>query len=71
MADTAFGEIAPEDAQKFWISLVQSHIVAQQTNDEVIDFKLTVADALAECYTNAGHGGSRREILCISIGTDH
>ena len=33
-------EIAPEDAEKLWVSLVQSQIVAQQTNDEAIDFKL-------------------------------
>ena len=26
----------------------------------------SVADALAECYKNAGHWGSRREILSIS-----
>ena len=35
------GEIAPEDAEKLWVSLVQSQIVAQQTNDEAIDFKLS------------------------------
>ena len=34
-------EIAPEDAEKLWVSLVQSQIVAQQTNDEAIDFKLS------------------------------
>ena len=27
---TALGEIAPEEAEKFWVSLVQSQIVAQQ-----------------------------------------
>ena len=41
LVDTVIGEIAPEDAEKFWVSLVQSHIVAQQTNDEAIDFKLS------------------------------
>ena len=35
------GEIAPEDAEKLWVSLVQSQIVAQQTNDEAIDFKFS------------------------------
>ena len=28
----------------------------------------SVADALAECYKNAGHWGSRREILSIRDG---
>ena len=28
----------------------------------------SVADALAECYKNAGHWGSRREILSIRGG---
>ena len=41
VVDTALGEIAPEDAEKLWVSLVQSQIVAQQTNDEAIDFKLS------------------------------
>ena len=41
MVDAALGEIAPEDAEKLWVSLVQSKIVAQQTNDEAIDFKLS------------------------------
>ena len=63
VVDAALGEIAPQDAEKLWISLVQSKVAAQQTNDEVIDFKL--ADALAECYKNAGHWGSRRQILSI------
>ena len=41
VVDTALGEIAPEDAEKLWVSLVQSQIVAQQTNDEAIDFKFS------------------------------
>lgn len=63
VVDAALGEIAPQDTEKFWISLVQSKVAAQQTSDEAIDFKL--ADALAECYKNAGHWGSRRQILSI------
>ena len=63
VVDAALGEIAPQDAEKLWISLVQSKVAAQQTNDEAVDFKL--ADALAECYKNAGHWGSRRQILSI------
>ena len=41
VVDTALREIAPEDAEKLWVSLVQSQIVAQQTNDEAIDFKFS------------------------------
>ena len=41
VVDTALGEIAPEEAEKFWVSLVQSQIVAQQTHDKAIDFKLS------------------------------
>ena len=41
VVDAALGEIAPEDAEKLWVSSVQSKIVAQQTNDEAIDFKLS------------------------------
>ncbi|CAH3148826.1 unnamed protein product [Porites lobata] len=63
VVDAALGEIAPQDAEKLWISLVQSKVAAQQTNDEAIDFKL--ADALAECYKNAGHWGSPRQVLSI------
>ena len=63
VVDAALGEIAPQDTEKLWISLVQSKVAAQQTSDEAIDFKL--ADALAECYKNAGHWGSRRQILSI------
>ena len=63
VVDAALEEIAPQDNEKLWISLVQSKVAAQQTNDEAIDFKL--ADALAECYKNAGHWGSRRQILSI------
>ncbi|CAH3162323.1 unnamed protein product [Pocillopora meandrina] len=63
VVDAALGETAPQDTEKLWISLVQSKVAAQQTSDEAIDFKL--ADALAECYKNAGHWGSRRQILSI------
>ncbi|CAH3141347.1 unnamed protein product [Pocillopora meandrina] len=63
VVDAALGEIAPQDTEKLWISLIQSKVAAQQTSDEAIDFKL--ADALAECYKNAEHWGSRRQILSI------
>ena len=39
VVDAALGEISPEDAEKLWVSLVQSKIVAQQNNHEAIDFK--------------------------------
>ena len=41
VVDTALGEIAPKDAEKFWVSLVQFEIVARQTKDKAIDFKLS------------------------------
>ena len=62
VVDTALGEIAPEDAEKFWVSLVQSQIVAQQTNDEAIDFKLS-----SRCACRMLHE-RRTEILPISDG---
>ena len=68
VVDTALGEIVPEDAEKFWVSLVQSQIVAPQTNDEAVDFKLSSRCACRMCYTNAGHWRSRREILPIRDG---
>ena len=52
MVHAALGEIAPEDAEKLWV--VQFKIVAQQTNDEAIDFKLSSRCAcrmLQECRT--------------------
>ena len=52
MVDAALGEIAPEDAEKLWV--VQSKIVAHQTNDEAIDFKLSrrwACRMLQECRT--------------------
>ena len=52
MVDAALGEIAPEDAEKLWVD--QSKIVAQQTNDEAIDFRLSSRCAcrmLQECRT--------------------
>ena len=52
MVDAVLGEIGPEDAEKLWV--VQSKIVAEQTNDEAIDFKLSSRCAcrmLQECRT--------------------
>ena len=52
VVDTALGEIAPEDAEKLWVSLVQSQIVAQQTNDEATDLTSRCAcRMLQECRT--------------------
>lgn len=60
VVNAALAEVAPQDAEKLWIFLVQSKVAAQQTNEEATDFKL--ADAPAECFKNAGHWGSRRHI---------
>ena len=54
-------EIAPGNAQILLNKLVISNDVTQ-TEDEV---DLTLVDALAECYKNASHWSTRRQILSI------
>ena len=68
LVNTALGEIAPEDAEKFWVSLVQSQIVAQQTNDEAIDFKLSSRCACRMLQDRSTLRITRREILSIRDG---
>ena len=57
------GEIAPEDAEKLWVSLVQSQIVAQQTNDEAIDFKLSSRCACKMLQELRTLGNSKRNLI--------
>ena len=57
----ALEEIAPGNAEILLNKLVVSDDVAQ-TEDEV---DLTLVDALAECYKNASHWSTRRQILSI------
>ena len=68
VVDTALGEIAPEDAEKLWVSLVQSQIVAQQTNDEAIDFKLSSRCACSVTRTQDTGDHEEKSYL---LGTDH
>ena len=64
VVDTALGEIAPEDAEKLWVSLVQSQIVAQQTNDEAIDFKLRSRCACRMLKERRALGITKRNLIC-------
>lgn len=57
----ALEEIAPGDAENLLNSLANSKTVTH-TEDEV---DLTLVDALAECYNNASHWSTRRQILSI------
>ena len=57
----ALEETAPGNAEILLNKLVISNDVAQ-TEDEV---DLTLVDALAECYKNASHWSTRRQILSI------
>ena len=58
---TALEDIAPGNAEIVLNKLVISNDVAE-TEDEV---DLTLVDALAECYKNASHWSTRRQILSI------
>ena len=57
----ALEETAPGNVEILLNKLVISNDVAQ-TEDEV---DLTLVDALAECYKNASHWSTRRQILSI------
>jgi len=63
VVDTALGEIAPEDAEKLWVSLVQSQIVAQQTNDEAIDFKFSSRCACRILKERRSRGITKRNLM--------
>ena len=60
---TALEDIAPGNAEIVLNKLVISNDVAE-TEDEV---DLTLVDALAECYKNASHWSTRRQILLIIV----
>ena len=63
VVDTALGAIAPEDAEKLWVFLVQSQIVAQQTNDEAIDFKLSSRCACRMLQERRTLGITKRNLI--------
>ena len=64
----ALEEIAPQDAENLWNSLVKSKTAMQQFSTEEEEkgsLDVTLIDALAECYNNANHWSTRRQILSI------
>lgn len=61
-------EIAPDGAGELWIcikSLPPLGLDETTENEESLDFPLI--DALAECYSNATHWSTRRQILSIMV----
>ena len=62
----ALEEIAPQDTENLWNSLVKSKRVMQPpSSEEEEPLVVTLIDALAECYNNASHWSTRRQILSI------
>ena len=71
MVTAALEEIAPQDTENLWNSLVKSKIAMQQSSSEGEEpFDVTLIDALAECYNNASHWSTRRSILSIIADKD-
>ena len=59
-------EIAPNDAEKLWNSIANSKSLKLECsleNEQNLDVPLL--DALAECYNNAIHWSTRRQILSV------
>ena len=56
--DACLQEIAPEDHHQLFDSVLQAR-------DASYDFDSVLIDALAECYQNASHWSTRRQILSI------
>ena len=62
----ALEEIAPQDTENLWNSLVKSNrVMPQTTSEEEEPLDVTLIEALAECYNNASHWSTRRQILSI------
>ena len=62
----ALEEIAPQDAENLWNSLVKSKRAMQQSSSEGEEpLDVTLIDALVECYNNASHWSTRRQMLSI------
>ena len=58
-------EIAPEDTGSLWEALLSSKACEFPLNTK--DYAdVTLIEALTECYNNAGHWSTRRQILSIS-----
>lgn len=62
-------EIAPRDVESLWDALARSRDVAKQFpfNQEDAGVDYTLLDALTECYNNAKHWGTRRQIISIMV----
>lgn len=59
-------EIAPGETDSLWEALVSSRGIARQFPLDTEDHAdTTLIEALAECYNNAGHWSTRRQILSI------
>lgn len=59
-------EIAPDDVKVLWEALVSSREVARQLPLDTADQADTILiEALTECYNNASHWSTRRQILSI------
>ena len=59
-------EIAPGDTDNLWNALVSSRgMVCQLPMDPQLHADSTLIEALTECYNNAGHCSTRRQILSI------
>jgi hypothetical protein len=61
----ALEEIAPYDAENLWNSMATSMNTVQQFPQEKDRLDITLIDALSECYKNANHWSTRRQILSI------
>ena len=59
-------EIAPEDVNSLWETLMSSRGIARQLPLDTKDHAdTTLIEALTECYNNATHWSTRRQILSI------
>ena len=62
-------EVAPEDPGQLWHALSKSQVTQRwfspDTESGTGSTDETLLDALASCYKNADHWGTRRQILSI------
>ena len=66
MVTAALEDIAPNDTENLWNSLVKSKRVTQQsTSEEEEPLDVILIEVLAECYNKAIHWSTRRQILSI------
>lgn len=68
VVETVLKEIAPNDPDKLSASVKSSDA---SSKDEVESIDVSLLDALAECYKNAGHWEVRRQILSIMADKVH